>query len=58
MHVYYGTVILLVGTYLKESIPYGSVHNILKIQMSINRWMDKEVMVHAHNGTLCSSENE
>ena len=26
--------------------------------MSIDRWMDKEVVVHAHNGTLLSFKNK
>ena len=26
--------------------------------MSINRWMDKEVMVHVHNGILLSYRND
>ena len=33
-------------------------YNMEATQMSIDRWMDKEVLVHVHNGILLSHKKE
>ena len=43
------------------SVHWGTIHNIQDIEatyMSTDRAMDKEVVVHIHNGILLSHKNE